>query len=89
MCANMYNLVHKNSVYFLGFQQFRIALDFQIFSPKHVGSFVQRRNPVYNVAFLPTPSNLNESYLMGKIQDQSVNTYVFDSLSILTLVTKQ
>ncbi len=30
---------------------------------------------------------LIESSLMGKIQDQSVTTYVFDSLSVLTLAT--
>jgi hypothetical protein len=31
--------------------------------------------------------NLVESSLMGKIQDQSVSTYVLDSLSVLTLAT--
>jgi hypothetical protein len=31
--------------------------------------------------------NLVESPLMGRIQDQSVSTYVLDSLSVLTLVT--
>ncbi len=31
--------------------------------------------------------NLIESYLMGKIQDQCVSTYVFNSLSVLTLAT--
>ena len=87
MCANTYKLVRKNLVYFLGFQQFGIALDIQIFSPTHIGSFVQRRNPVYNVAYLLTSLNLIESYLMGKIQDQSVSTYVFTSLSLLTLAT--
>jgi hypothetical protein len=87
MCANTYNLVRKNLVYFLGFQRFGIALDFQIFSPTHVGSFVQRRNPVNNVGYSLTSSNLIESYLMGKIQDQSVSTYLFNSLSVLTLVT--
>ncbi len=30
--------------------------------------------------------NLIKSSLMGKIQDQSVSTYVLDSLSVLTLV---
>ncbi len=87
MCANMYNLVRKNLVYFLGFQQFGIAMDFQIFSPMRVGSLVQHRNPIYNVAYLLTSLNLIESYLMGKIQDQSVRTYVLDSLSVLTLAT--
>ncbi len=87
MCANTYNLVHKNSAYFLGFQRFRMALDFQIFSPTHVGSFVQLRNPIYNVAYLLMFLNLIESYLMGRIQDQSVSTYLFDSLSVLTLAT--
>ncbi len=40
------------------------------------------RNPVCNIVL-----NLIESSLMGKIQDQSVSTYVLDSLSVLTLVT--
>jgi hypothetical protein len=31
--------------------------------------------------------NLIESSLIGKIQDQSVSTYVLDSLSVLTLAT--
>jgi hypothetical protein len=31
--------------------------------------------------------NLIESSLMGKIQDQSVSTYILDSLSIFTLAT--
>jgi hypothetical protein len=31
--------------------------------------------------------NLVKSSLMGKIQDQSVSTYVLDSLSVLTLAT--
>jgi hypothetical protein len=87
MCANRYNLVRKNLVYLLGFQQFGIALDFQIFSPMRVGSLVQRRNPIYNVGYLLTSSNLIVSYLMGKIQDQSVSTYVLNSLSVLTLAT--
>jgi hypothetical protein len=87
MCANTYNLVRKNSVFFLGFQWFGITLDFQIFSPMHVGSLVQRRNPIYTVAYLLMSSNLVESYLMGKIQHQSVSTYVLDSLSVLTLAT--
>jgi hypothetical protein len=87
MCANTYNLVRRNLVYFLGFQQFGIALDFQIFSPPCIGSFVQYRNPVYGMACLLMSLNLIESYLMGKIQDQSVTTYVFYSLSVLTLAT--
>jgi hypothetical protein len=40
-----------------------------------------RRNPICNIP------NLIKSYLMGKIQDQSVSTYVLDSLSVLTLAT--
>ncbi len=39
------------------------------------------------MAYLLMSLNLIESYLMGKIQDQSVSTYVLDSLSVLTLVT--
>ncbi len=31
VCANMYNLVRKNLVYFLGFQRFGITLDFHFF----------------------------------------------------------
>jgi hypothetical protein len=31
--------------------------------------------------------NLIKSSLMGKIQDQSVSTYVLNSLSMLTIVT--
>ncbi len=41
-----------------------------------------RRNPVCNIV-----PNLIKSSLMGKIQDQPVSTYVFDSLSVLTLAT--
>ncbi len=41
-----------------------------------------RRNPVCDIV-----PNLIESSLMGKIQDQSVSTYVLGSLSVLTLVT--
>jgi hypothetical protein len=87
MCANTYNLVRQNLVYFLGYQWFGIKLDFQIFSPTRVGSSVQRRNLAYNLVYLRTSSNLIESYLMGKIQDQSVSTYVLDSLSSLILAT--
>jgi hypothetical protein len=45
-----------------------------------------RRNPVCN----KVPNlirNLTESFLKKKIQDQSVSTYVLDSLSVLTLAT--
>ncbi len=38
-------------------------------------------NPVCNIV-----PNLIESSLMGKIKDQSVNTYILHSLSVLTLV---
>jgi hypothetical protein len=41
-----------------------------------------RRNPECNIV-----PNLIESSLMGKIQDQSVSTYLLDSLSVLTLAT--
>jgi hypothetical protein len=41
-----------------------------------------RRNPVCNIV-----PNLIESSLMGKIKDQSVSTYVVNSLSVLTLAT--
>jgi hypothetical protein len=87
MCANMYNLVRKNLVYFFGFQRFGIALDFQIFSLTCIGFFVQHRNPVHNMVYLLTSLNLIKSYLMGKVQDQSVSTYIFNSLSVLTLAT--
>jgi hypothetical protein len=40
------------------------------------------RNPVCNIVL-----NLIKSSLMGKIQDQSVSTYVLDSLYVLTLAT--
>jgi hypothetical protein len=44
------------------------------------------RNPVCDI--VPNLiQNLNESSLMGKIQDQSISTYVLDSLSVFTLVT--
>jgi hypothetical protein len=38
------------------------------------------RNPVCNIV-----PNLIEFPLMGKIQDQSVSTYVLNSLSVLTI----
>jgi hypothetical protein len=41
-----------------------------------------RRSPVCDIVL-----NLIKSSLMGKIQDQSVITYVLDSLSVLTLAT--
>ncbi len=46
----------------------------------------QCRNPVCNI----DPNliqNLIESSLMGEIQDQSISTYVLDSLSVFTLAT--
>jgi hypothetical protein len=67
---------------------FRISTDWQ-----HIGSLAQRiqflvkrRNPVYDIVWLMIP-NLVKSSLMGKIQDQSVSTYVLDSLSVHTLAT--
>ena len=45
-----------------------------------------RRNPACNMV-LNLIQNLIESPLMDKIQDQSVSTYVLDSLSVLTLAT--
>ncbi len=45
-----------------------------------------RKNPVCNIV-LNQIQNLAKSSLMGKIQDQSVSTYVFDSLSVFTLAT--
>ncbi len=44
------------------------------------------RNPVCNIA-LNLIRNLIKSSLMGKIQDQSVSTYILDSLSVFTLAT--
>ncbi len=44
------------------------------------------RNPVCNI--VPNLiQNLIKSFLMGKIQDQSVSTYVLGSLSVFTLAT--
>jgi hypothetical protein len=44
------------------------------------------RNPV--CVIVPNLiQNLIESSLMGKIQDQSVSSYVLDSLSVFTLAT--
>jgi hypothetical protein len=45
----------------------------------HIQFLVVRRNPVCDVVWLMIP-NLVKSSLMGKIQDQSVSTYVLDSL---------
>jgi hypothetical protein len=45
-----------------------------------------RRNPVCNIV-QNLIQNLIKSSLMGKIQDQSVSTYVLDSLSVFTLAT--
>ncbi len=47
---------------------------------------VEHRNPVCDIAQLMI-LNFVKSSLMGKIQDQSVSTYVLDSLSELTLAT--
>jgi hypothetical protein len=44
------------------------------------------RNQVCNIV-LNLIHNLIESSLMGKIQDQSVSTYVLNSLSVFTLAT--
>ncbi len=44
------------------------------------------RNPVCNI--VPNLiQNLTESSLMGKVQDQSVSTYILNSLSVFTLAT--
>ncbi len=44
------------------------------------------RNPVCDI--VPNLiQNLMESSMMGKIQDQSVSTYVLNSLSVFTLAT--
>jgi hypothetical protein len=40
------------------------------------------RNPVCDIV-----PNLIKTFLMGKIQDHSVSTYILDSLSVLTLAT--
>jgi hypothetical protein len=45
-----------------------------------------RRNPICNIV-LNLIQNLIKSSLMAKIQDQSVSTYVLDSLSVFTLAT--
>ncbi len=61
-----------------------------IFSPTRVQFLVKHRNPVCDIVWLMIP-NLVETSLMGKIQDQSVSTYVLDSLfvslSVLTYLT--
>ncbi len=46
-----------------------------------------RKNPVCDIIFPNLIQNLIESSLMGKIQDQSVSTYILDSLSVFTLAT--
>jgi hypothetical protein len=45
-----------------------------------------RRNPVCDIV-LNLIKNLIDSSLMGKIQDQSVSTYILDSLSVFSLAT--
>jgi hypothetical protein len=45
-----------------------------------------RRNPVCGI--VPNLiQNLTESSLMGKVLDQSVSTYILNSLSVFTLAT--
>ncbi len=87
VCANTQNLVHENSVYF---QDLNGLAAHWIFSPMRIQFLVKRRNPVCNIVWLMI-LNLVESSLMGKIQDQSVSTYVLDSLfvslSVLTYST--
>ena len=56
------------------------------FSPTGVQFLVKPRNPVCDIVRLMIP-NLVESALMGKIQYQSISTYVLNSLSVLTLAT--
>ncbi len=48
----------------------------------HVALASLHRNSVCNIV-----PNLIKSSLMGKIQDQSVSTYILNSLSVLTLAT--
>ncbi len=87
VCANTQNLVHENLVYFQDLN--RLALHW-IFSPACIQFLVERRNPVCDIVRLMIP-NLVESSLIGKIQDQSISTYVlnslFVSLSVLTYST--
>jgi hypothetical protein len=52
-----------------------------IFSPMRVQFLVKRRNPVCDIVQLMIP-NLVKSSLMGKIQDQSVSTYVLNLNSL-------
>ncbi len=78
MCANTQNLVHENSVYF---QDFSGLAAHWIFSPTCIQFLVKRRNPVCDIVQLMI-LNLVKSSLIGKIQDQSVSTYVLDSLFV-------
>ncbi len=78
MCANTQNLVHENLVYF---QDLNGLAARWIFSPTRIQFLVKCRNPVCDIFWLMIP-NLVESSLMGKIQDQSVSTYVLDSLFV-------
>jgi hypothetical protein len=57
-----------------------------IFSLTGVQFLVERRNPVCDIVWLMI-LNLVKISLMGKVHDQSVSTYVLDSLSVLTLAT--
>ncbi len=87
VCANTQNLVHENLVYF---QDLNGLAAHWIFSPTCVQFLVKRRNPLCNIVWLMIP-NLAKSSLMGKIQGQSVSTYVlnslFVSLPLLTFLT--
>jgi hypothetical protein len=64
-----------------------IRIRYTIKSSAYIGSLVQHRNSIHDMAYLLMSLNHIESYLMGKIQDQSVSTYVPDSQSMLTLAT--
>ncbi len=57
-----------------------------IFSSTRVQFLVECRNPVCDIVWLMI-LNLVKSSLMGRIQDQSVSTYVLDRLSVLALAT--
>ncbi len=87
VCTNTQNLVQENSVFCQDLN--RLAARW-LFSPTRVQFFVERRNPVCDIVWLMIPK-LVKSSLMGKIQDQSVSTYVLDSLfvslSVLTYLT--
>ncbi len=58
-----------------------------IFSPTRVQFLVKCRNPVCDIVRLMIP-NLVKSSLMSKIQDQSVSTYILDSLFVSLSVLK-